>query len=105
MDRLFYLIKENILYNYNITYYIKQSDKDIICYNYTDIYDILQYIYDSIIEYLDNNYDLIIIDYNNCSILFIYENKKYVISYINLYDNCKYWSLSIYNQLIFNRII
>ena len=103
MDKLLNLISEYKLcnYNYDIIYYVKESDKDQICYNYTDNYEILQYIYDSLTEYLNNtNYDVIIIDYNNNSILLIFENKKYVITYINLFTNYKYWTLSIYNVII-----
>jgi hypothetical protein len=97
MDKLLNLITE-YNYNYDIIYYIKQSTKDQICYNDSDNYDTLQYIYESLIEYLDNTYyDIIIIDYNNNSILFIFEDKKYVISYIKFYYKCIYWTLSIYN--------
>jgi len=100
MDKLLNLITE-YNYNYEIIYYVKQSNTDLICHNDIDIYDKLQYIYDSLIEYVDNiKYDLIIIDYNTNSILLIYENKKYIISYIKLFNNYKYWTLSIYNNVI-----
>ena len=103
MDKLLNLISEYKLcnYNYDIIYYVKQSNIDLISYNDTDNYETLQYIYDSLIEYLGNTYyDVIIINYNNNSILLIYENKKYVISYIKLFNNYKYWILSIYNVII-----
>jgi hypothetical protein len=100
MDKLLNLITE-YNYNYEIIYYVKQSNTDLICHNDIDIYDKLQYIYDSLIEYVNNiKYDLIIIDYNTNSILLIYENKKYIISYIKLFNNYKYWTLSIYNNVI-----
>ena len=88
-------IRDNIKNNYDITYYIKQSQQDLISYNYNDNFDIVEYVCDSIHEYFNNyNYD-IIIDYNEPLITFIYKNKKCDISTKLWFDGSLYWNLTI----------
>ena len=82
MDKLCDFIINNI--QYNITYYIKQSQQDLISYNYYDNFETVEYVCDTIHNYFNKyNYD-IIIDYNKPLITFIYNtHNQYLIYEIN----------------------
>lgn len=96
MNNICYYITDTIKNNYeNISYYIKQSQQDLISYNYTDNFEIVEYICDSIHEYFYKyNYD-IIIDYNKPLITFIYNNYKCDITNKIWFDDSLYWVLII----------
>ena len=88
-------IINSIQYDYDITYYIKQSKQDRISYDSTDNFEIVEYVCDSIHDYFNEyNYN-IIIDYNEPLITFIYKNHKCDITIKNWYDNSLYWVLSM----------
>jgi hypothetical protein len=96
MDKLCKIILDNE-YNYNIKYYIKQSNIDLISYDYSNNFEIVDYVCNSIHDYFSNyKYD-IIIDYNEPIITFIYKKYKCDITIINWYDNSLYWVLNISN--------
>jgi hypothetical protein len=96
MDKLCRLISENN-YKNDITYYIKQSNIDLISYDNTDNFEIVDYVCNSIHDYFNEyKYD-IILDYNKPLITFIYKNYKCDITIRKLYDNSLYWVLSISN--------
>jgi hypothetical protein len=96
MNNLCNFIINSIQYEYDITYYIKQSQQDLISYNYNDNFETVEYICDSIHDYFNSyNYD-IIIDYNEPLITFIYNNHKCEITIKKFFDDSLYWILSIY---------
>jgi hypothetical protein len=98
MDKLCNLIVENN-YDYDIIYYIKQSNIDLISYDYTDNFEIVEYVCNTINDYFNNyKYD-ILIDYNKPLITFIYNNYKCDITIKKWYDNSLYWVLNISNIL------
>lgn len=95
MNILCNYIIQSIQYEYNITYYIKQSQQDLISYDSTDNFEIVEYICDSIHDYFNTyNYE-IIIDYKEPLISFIYKNHKCDIAIKKWYDNSLYWVLSM----------
>lgn len=96
MNKICEFIIDSITNDYDeITYYIKQSQQDLISYNYYDTLETIDYICDSIHEYFNKyNYE-IIINYNELLITFIYKNYKYDISSKILFDECLYWILTI----------
>jgi hypothetical protein len=101
MDKLCNLIIENN-YEHDITYYIKQSNLDLISYNHNDNFETIDYIYNSIQDYFTNyKYD-IIINYNKPLLTFIYKNYKCDISTIKWYDNSLYWILNIKILFVFS---
>ena len=95
MNKLCEIIKNNINLDYNISYYIKQSDEDIISYNCNDPYDTIDYISTKLNELLINYNKDIIIDYNNYKITLLYYNRRCTIINQELYNNCQYWILYI----------
>ncbi len=99
MDKVCNFIVNTIHYNYDITYYIKQSNQDLISYDYTDNFEIVEYICDSIHDYFnDYNYE-VSINYNEGIVTFIYKTHKCNISIKKWYDNSLYWILDIsYNK-------
>jgi hypothetical protein len=95
MNSLCNFIINTTQYEYDITYYIKQSKLDLISYNYTDNFEVVEYVCDSIHDYFNNyNYD-VIIDYKEPLITFIYKNHKCNITIKNLFDDSLYWVLDI----------
>ena len=95
MNKICEFIINNYEYNYNISYYIKQSQQDLISYDPTDNFDIVNYICDSIHDYFNTyKYD-IFIDYKEPAITVIYKNHKCIITIKTWYDNTLYWILSM----------
>ena len=80
---------------YDIIFYIKQSDEDYISYNYNDPYETIEYICDKLTELLLNNNQDIIIDYSNNKIILLYNNRQCTIIKHELLNNCLYWILYI----------
>lgn len=79
----------------NITYYIKQSQLDLISYDPSNNFEIVDYVCDSIHDFFNiYTYD-IIIDYNQPLITFIHENYKCDINSRYLFDGSLYWILTI----------
>jgi hypothetical protein len=96
MDKVCNFIINTIHYEYDITYYIKQSQQDLISYDYTDNFQTVEYIYDSIHDYFNKyNYD-ISINYNVPIVTFTYKNHKCDIYIKEWFDNSLYWVLDIY---------
>ena len=93
MDKLCDFIIDNI--QYNITYYIKQSQQDLISYNPDDNFETVEYICDTIHNYFNKYNYYIIIDYNKPLITFIYNTHKCDITSNNLFDGSLYWILTI----------
>ena len=95
MNELCQILNDNINLNYDISFYVKQSDEDIISYNCDDPYDTIEYICNNLNEKLFKyNYDMII-DYNNYKITFLYNDRKCTITNKSLNNNYLYWILYI----------
>ena len=95
MNKLCQILNDNINLDYNISFYIKQSEEDFISYNYNDTYDTIDYISTKLNELLINYNKDIIIDYNNYKITLLYYNRRCTIINQELYNNCQYWILYI----------
>ena len=96
MNKLCEILKDNINLDYNISYYIKQSDEDIISFNCDDPYDTIDYICENLKNILLNYYQDIIIYYNNNSnIIILYNKRQCTITKQFLNNNCIYWILYI----------
>ena len=95
MNKLCQILNDNINLDYDISFYIKQSDEDIISYNYNDPYETVDYIFDKLNELLFKyNYDMII-DYYNYKITFLYNDRRCTITNNFLNNNYLYWILNI----------
>ncbi len=95
MNKLCQILNDNINLDYDIVFYIKQSDEDYISYNYNDPYETIEYICDKLTELLLNNNQDIIIDYSNNKIILLYNNRQCTIIKHELLNNCLYWILYI----------
>jgi hypothetical protein len=95
MNKLCQILNDNINLDYDIAFYIKQSDEDFISYNYNDPYETIEYICDKLTELLINNNQDIIIDYNNNKIILLYNYRRCTIIKEVLFNNCLYWILYI----------
>jgi hypothetical protein len=95
MNKLCQILNDNINLDYDIVFYIKQSDEDFISYNYNDPYDTIEYICNKLTELLINNNQDIIIDYENNKIMLLYNNRQCTIIKHELFNNCLYWILYI----------
>ena len=94
MNKLCEILKDNINLDYNISFYIKQTDEDIISFNSDDPYDTIDYICNNLKSLLLNYYQDIIIYYNNNSnIIILYNKRQCTITKQNL--NSIYWILYI----------
>ena len=95
MNKLCEILKDNINLDYNISFYIKQTDEDIISFNSDDPYDTIEYICNKLTELLINNNQDIIIDYENNKIMLLYNYRRCTIIKHELFNNCLYWILYI----------
>ena len=95
MNKLCQILNDNINLDYNISFYIKQSEEDFISYNYNDPYETIEYICDKLTELLINYNQDIIIDYNNNKIMLLYNYRQCTIIKEELFNNCLYWILYI----------
>ena len=93
MNKLCEILKDNINLDYNISFYIKQTDEDIISFNCDDPSEVIDYISNILPKLLLNNYQDIIIINNNFNIIILYNKRKCIITKKNL--NSIYWILYI----------
>jgi hypothetical protein len=92
MNKLCNFIDNNINLDYDISYYIKQSNEDLIGFNIYDNYDTVDYVINKLNSYFyKKDYDIIFF-YHNKKIMFFYNNSKCIIT-----SNNMYWILEIKN--------
>lgn len=88
-------IDNNINLEYDISYYVKQSNEDLISYNYLDNFDKINYVKDYLYNYFYYKNNNILFEYHDDNIIFIYNNHKCIIKSKIWPDNSLYWILEI----------
>lgn len=98
MNKLCNFIDNNINLDYDIIYYIKQSNEDLIGFNNYDNKDTVDYVINKLSTYFyKKDYDIISYYYNK-KIMFFYNDSKCIITSKVLHDNYIYWILEIKNN-------